>query len=172
MKASLSEILFPQIRIPKSAIRNRKMRLSDESHREVEEFFRRHMSEPGLVLPPVYVYAGSFAGFLTNAAGRVGAITFGRRVFVRPSLVGRDSKGRARVPAWLLVHEATHVLQYEERGFARFLAGYLRGYFRGLREEGKGFGAAARNKAYLAIPEERAAREAERVYVESRRGTA
>lgn len=147
------------------------MRLSDESHREVEEFFREHVGRPRLALPPVYVYAGGFAGLLTKAAGGVGAITFGRRVFVKPSLVRKDSEGRAKLPAWLLVHEATHVLQYEERGMLRFLAGYLRGYFRCLKDEGKGFGPAARNKAYLAIPEECAAREAERAYVESRRGS-
>jgi len=146
------------------------MRLSGESHREVEEFFRKHRSEPGLVLPQFHVHAGPFARLLTESA-KVGAITFGRRVFVRPSLIKRDSDGRASVPAWLLVHEATHVLQYAERGMLRFLAGYLRGYFRGLKEE-KGFDAAARTAAYMAIPEERAAREAEHAYVESRRGTA
>jgi hypothetical protein len=143
------------------------MRLSAEAHREVEEFFRRHTDGPGLVLPPVYVYAGAFARLLTRAAGGVGAITFGRRVFVRPSLVRRDSSGRAAVRGWLLVHEAAHVLQYEERGFVRFLIGYLRGYVRELRA-GEGLGAGARTAAYLSIPEERAAREAERAYVEWR----
>lgn len=147
------------------------MRLSGEAQREVEEFFRRHHGRRGLVLPPVYVYAGGFAGLLTKAAGGVGAITFGRRVFVKPSLVRKDSMGRAEVPAWLLVHEAAHVLQYEERGTLRFLVGYLRGYFRGLLE-GKRFDTAARTAAYLAIPEECAAREAERAYVASRRGSA
>jgi len=146
------------------------MRLSGESHREVEEFFRKHQSEPRLVLPSFHVHAGPFARLLTESA-KVGAITLGRRVFVRPSLIKRDSEGRASVPAWLLVHEATHVLQYSERGMLRFLVGYLRDYFRGLKE-GKGFDAAARTAAYMAIPEERAAREAERAYVESRRGTA
>jgi hypothetical protein len=146
------------------------MRLSDESHREVEEFFRKHEGRPGLVLPPVYVYAGALARLLTEPA-RVGAITFGRRVFIRPTLIKRDSSGRASVPAWLLVHEAAHVLQYEERGLVGFFVGYLRSYVRGLKE-GKGLNAAARNAAYLTIPEERAAREAERAYVESRRGTA
>jgi hypothetical protein len=146
------------------------MLLSDESHREVEEFFRVYMSRPELALPPFHVYAGPFARLLTEPA-KVGAITLGRRVFVRPSLVKRDLTGRASVPAWLLVHEATHVLQYAERGVLRFLFGYLRGYFCGLME-GKGFDAAARTAAYMAIPEERAAREAERAYVESRRGTA
>jgi hypothetical protein len=72
------------------------------------------------------------------------------------------------VPAWLLVHEAAHVLQYEERGSARFLVGYLRSYLCVLFK-GKDLGAAARTAAYFSIPEERAAREAERSYVESRR---
>lgn len=147
------------------------MRLSGESHREVEEFFREHSGTRRLVLPPVYVYAGGFAKLLTRAAGGVGAITFGRRVFVRPSLVRKDSSGRAELPASLLVHEAAHVLQYAERGMLRFLAGYLREYFRVLWE-GKRLNADARNSAYLAIPEERAAREAEHAYVESRRRSA
>src|SRR5919205_3862614 len=103
------------------------MRLSAESHREVEEFFRRHTGRPGLVLPPVYVHAGALARMLTQPA-KVSAITFGRRVFVRPSMLRIDSSGRASAPAWLLVHEAAHVLQYEERGFVRFLARYLRSY--------------------------------------------
>jgi hypothetical protein len=143
------------------------MRLSAESHREVEEFFRWHAGMPALVLPPVYVHAGALARVLTRPA-KVSAITFGRRVFVRPSVVKTDSSGRASVPAWLLVHEAAHVLQYEERGFARFLAGYLRSYLCVLIK-GKDLSAAARTAAYLSIPEERAAREAERAYVESRR---
>ncbi|HVF67114.1 MAG TPA: hypothetical protein VM914_05605 [Pyrinomonadaceae bacterium] len=147
------------------------MRLADESHREVEEFFRRHTGTPWLVLPPVYVYAGGFAKLLTKMSGGVAAITFGPMVFVRPSLVRKDSAGRAGLPAWLLVHEAAHVLQYEERGTLRFLVGYLRGYFRVLWD-GKKFDAAARNRAYLAIPEECAAREAERAYLESRSGAA
>lgn len=145
------------------------MKLAVESHREVEEFFRDHSGRPGLVLPQVYVYAGGFARLLTGSS-KVAAITFGRRVFVSPSIVRKDSGGRAVLPAWLLVHEAAHVLQYEERGTLRFLVGYLRGYFRGLLE-GKSFGAGARAAAYLAIPEERAARDAERAYVASRRGT-
>jgi hypothetical protein len=146
------------------------MRLSAKSHSEVEEFFRSYTGRPGLVLPQVYVYAGGFARLLTGSS-KVAAITFGRRVFVSPSVVRKDSEGRAVLPARLLVHEAAHVLQYEERGTLRFLFGYLRGYFRGL-SEGKGFGAGARTAAYLAVPEERAAREAARAYVESRRGTA
>ena len=91
-------------------------------------------------------------------------ITFGRHVFVRSSFVKRDAAGRATMPGWLLVHEATHVLQYEERGFARFLRGYLRGYWRALRA-GRRWDAAGHMAAYRAIAEEREARAAERAYV-------
>jgi hypothetical protein len=90
-------------------------------------------------------------------------ITFGRHIFVRPSLVGRDARGRALVPARLLVHEAAHVLQYEERGFARFLFDYVRDYWRILRAGGR-WGAQWRMAAYMAIEVEREARAAEHAY--------
>ncbi|HEX8560112.1 MAG TPA: DUF4157 domain-containing protein [Pyrinomonadaceae bacterium] len=138
------------------------MRLSDESRETVQRFFREHRGEPGLRLPPVRVHAGAAARLLTGLAGASG-ITFGRRVFVRPSLVGRDGRGRAVVPAALLVHEAAHVLQYEERGAARFLFDYLRGYWRALRA-GRRWGAAGRVLAYLAIEEEREAYAAEQAF--------
>jgi hypothetical protein len=60
------------------------------------------------------------------------------------------------------------VLQYEGRGWAGFLAGYLRGYFLELWRW-KSLGAEARKAAYLSIPEERAARAAEGAYFEWRR---
>lgn len=138
------------------------MRLSEESHARVERFFREHRGEPGLRLPPVYVHGGAAAGLLMSLAGASG-ITFGRHVFFRPSLVRRDARGRAVVPAALLVHEAAHVLQYEERGFARFVSGYLRGYWRALRA-GRRWGAAGRTAAYLAIEAEREAYAAERAF--------
>jgi Domain of unknown function (DUF4157) len=141
------------------------MRLSAESHREVEEFFRRYTGRPSLSLPRVRVYAGAWAWLLTRVAG-AGAITLGRGVFIRRDFVERDSYGRARVDAELFVHEAAHVLQYEE-GRASFLARYLLGYARGL-VAGKSLGRRARGAAYLAIPEERAAREAERAFAEWR----
>ena len=96
----------------------------------------------------------------------MGAITFGRHVYVQTGLFGRDSKGRATLPARLVVHEAAHVLQYEARGYPRFFRDYLRGYWRGLREGGR-WDAAGRMAAYMAIAEEREAREAEDAYAAS-----
>ena len=139
------------------------MLLARASHARVERFFREHRGEPGLTLPPVYVHGSLVAWLLTVLAGGMSGITFGRHVFVRPSLVRRDAEGRARVPAPLLVHEATHVLQYEERGFAPFLFDYVREYLRLLRAGGR-WGAQRRMAAYLAIGVEREAREAEHAY--------
>jgi Domain of unknown function (DUF4157) len=140
------------------------MRLSAETHRRVEEFFRRHTNDPGLVLPPIEIHAGRFANLLTTLNG-ISGITFGRHVFVRPGLVGRDALGRPTLGARLLVHEAAHVLQYERTGYLMFFHTYLRGYWVGLRA-GVGWDRAARNAAYLAIAQEREAREAERAYAE------
>ena len=141
------------------------MKLSPETHREVEEFFRRHTGEPGLRLPPIEIHAGRWANLLTKANG-INGITFGRHVFIRSSLVARDAAGRARMAGWLLVHEAAHVLQYERSGLFRFLRAYLRGYLQALREGGR-WDKVGRQAAYLAIAEECEAREAERAYVEA-----
>ena len=139
------------------------MRLSDESHSEVERFFRAHMCDAGLVLPRMRIHGGLSARLLMLSGG-MGAMTLGRHVFVRPGLFRRDAGGRLTLPGWLVVHEAAHVLQYAERGFARFLLCYLRGYWRALRCGGR-WDAAGRMAAYLAIEEERAAHAAERAYV-------
>ena len=92
------------------------------------------------------------------------AMTLGRHVFVRPGLFRKDVLGRLTLPGWLVVHEAAHVLQYAEKGFARFLVGYLGGYWRALREGGR-WDAAGRMAAYRAIEEERQAHAAEHAYV-------
>ena len=139
------------------------MRLSDESHSHVEQFFRAHRGDPGLKLPRVRLHGGACARLLTLASAGMGAMTLGRHVFVRPSLLRKDSKGRVTLPGWLVIHEAAHVLQYAERGFGRFLGGYLRGYWRALREGGR-WDAAGRMAAYLAVEEEREARGAEAAY--------
>ena len=139
------------------------MRLSDESHAKVERFFREHRREPGLALPPVFVHGG-LVGWLLKKFARLGAITFGRHVFVSPSVISRGTNGRAEMPGWLLVHEAAHVLQYEEKGYARFFRDYLRGYWRGLLASGS-WGSKGRTAAYLAIAEELEASAAARAYV-------
>jgi hypothetical protein len=137
------------------------MRLARESHRRLEEFFREHLCDPGLELPPVYVYRGHVARLLTKML-RTGAITFGRRILFSPGWISSDG-GLQAVPGWLMAHEVMHVLQYEREGTLRFLFHYVRGYWRALREGGKWNGQ-ARIDAYLAIAEERAALEVEHAY--------
>ena len=139
------------------------MRLSDESHSHVEQFFREHLGDPGLALPRIRLHTGFCARLLMLASAGMGAMTLGRHVFVRPGLLRNDSEGRVTLPGWLVVHEAAHVLQYAERGFVRFLCGYVRGYCRALRAGGR-WDAAGRMAAYLAIEEEREARRAEDAY--------
>lgn len=140
------------------------MRLSEESHSHVEQFFRAHRGEPGLVLPRIHFHGGLSARLLMLSA-RMEAITLGRHVFVRPDLFRRDARGRVTLPGWLVAHEAAHVLQYAERGFVRFLLGYLGGYWRELRA-GRRWDAPGRLAAYVAIAEEREARVAEQAYAE------
>jgi hypothetical protein len=138
------------------------MRLSDESHTHVEQFFRAHRGEAELVLPRIHFHRGVFARLLMLWAG-TGAMTLGCHVFIRPGLCRRDGRGRVTLPGWLVVHEAAHVLQYAKKGFVRFLLGYLRGYWRALRKGGR-WDAAGRLAAYKAIEEEREARLAEHLY--------
>jgi Domain of unknown function (DUF4157) len=145
------------------------MRLSAETHREVEDFFRRHTGDALMRLPPIEIHAGWAANLITRANG-ISGITFGRHVFVKSRLVERDFEGRAKIKGWLLVHEAAHVLQYERSGYLRFFRTYLRGYWRALRE-GRRWDRAGRKAAYLAIAEECEAREAELAFVaEQNRG--
>ena len=138
------------------------MRLSAESHARVEQFFREHLNEAGLTLPPV-TFHGGLSGRLFALFVGMNAITLGRHVVVNPALFGRDEAGRATLPGWLVVHEVAHVLQYEGRGFARFLRDYLRGYWRALCEGGR-WDWRGRTAAYMAIAEEREARSAEDAY--------
>lgn len=134
------------------------MKLSASAHATVENFFREHLGEPGLELPAIEIHAGLFADLLMRAIG-MSAITFGRHVFVKPSKITRPGGSVALMKGELLVHEAAHVLQYSRGGFFGFLRGYLRGYWRALRVGGA-WGKEARTAAYLAIAEEREAREA------------
>lgn len=139
------------------------MRLSDESHSRVEQFFRAHTGDAGLLLPRIHIHVGICARVLMGWVG-MGAMTVGSHVFVRPGLLKEDAEGRVTLPGWLVVHEAAHVIQYAGRGHVRFFRDYLRGYWRALREGGR-WDAAGRMAAYMAIPEEREAHTAEHAYV-------
>jgi tRNA-dihydrouridine synthase len=143
------------------------MKLSATTHDELQQFFRQHLSDAELRLPPITVHAGLLAKLLLKANG-MGAITFGRHVFVRPALVKKDEEGRASIPGWLLAHEAAHVLQYEQRGYLRFFRDYLGGYLRGLLK-GKRWSAQGHRAAYMSIAEELSAHQAEHAYRELKR---
>lgn len=138
------------------------MILSKKSHAEIEAFLREHFKDPDLCLPPISIHSGVFAGLLTKWL-RIGAITFGRHVFISPRKVAQGEGGRRAAPGWLIAHEATHVIQYDTEGFVKFFAQYLRDYFRALRETGN-WDAAARMAAYLAIAHECEAREVEHAF--------
>jgi Domain of unknown function (DUF4157) len=138
------------------------MLLARASHKLVEEFHRHFAGDESLRLPPVHLYNGRFARWLTHTFN-IGAITFGRHVFIKPELTRREPTGRWTAPAWLIAHETTHVLQYEKAGFVGFLISYLRDYWCCLRVQ-KRWDAAARMEAYHTIKAECAARDAERAY--------
>ncbi|HEX8141845.1 MAG TPA: DUF4157 domain-containing protein [Pyrinomonadaceae bacterium] len=138
------------------------MRLAAASQQLIEAFLRERFNLQTLELPPISLYQGRVALWLTSTF-RIGAITFGRHIFVAPQLMERDRGGILRVPGWLLAHEATHVWQYERAGFLGFLSSYLRGYWHALRAQGK-WDREAQTNAYLAISEEREARESEAIY--------
>ena len=138
------------------------MLLASASHRHLEEFHRHFSGDESLRLPPVYFYKGRIARWLTHTF-HISAITFGRRIFVKPELIEQDAEGGWRVPNWLAAHETAHVLQYEAQGFFRFLISYLSDYFRSLGGQ-KTWDETARFEAYSAIRVEREAREAENAY--------
>ena len=139
------------------------MKLAPQSHRRIESFLRDHFRKGELKLPAIHLYSGHFSRWLTGAF-HILAITFGRRIFVAPRVIKRDAGGRLTVPAALVAHEATHVMQYHDAGFAGFLISYLGEYWRGLRERKQGWGRAARQAAYFGIKQEREAYEAESAY--------
>ncbi|HEX8493225.1 MAG TPA: DUF4157 domain-containing protein [Pyrinomonadaceae bacterium] len=138
------------------------MLLAAESHRHLEEFHRHFEGDERLRLPPVYLYKGRVSRWLTHTFN-IAAITFGRRIFVKPELIRQNQEGKWTAPAWLIAHETAHVLQYEEAGFVRFLISYLSDYWRSLGGW-KIWNPAARLEAYRAIKVEREAREAEAAY--------
>jgi hypothetical protein len=138
------------------------MRLAAESHEHLQAFFREHFGDPKLQLPVIFFHRGALASFITRLFD-IAAVTFGRRIIISTEMINFEEEGRLKVKGSLVAHEATHVLQYEREGYIRFFFSYLRGFWRALRAEGK-WGNEARLTAYLAIPEERAARDVEDAY--------
>jgi len=139
------------------------MLLAPESHQRIEAFLRDHLRSESLILPPVYIYSGQWSQRLTKAF-HIQAITFGRHIFIAAKAIGRDDKGRLVVPAGLIAHEATHVVQYQQAGFIGFIFSYVQEYWRALRKQRQGWCKAARLAAYFAITHECEAYEAESAY--------
>jgi hypothetical protein len=143
------------------------MKLSEESHRVIENFFREFLKDEKFVLPPTSYYTGRVVGIFAKSFGFY-AITFGRRIFLAPHTVRKDGNGRRVVSGWLIAHECCHVLQYEREGFFRFLFSYLTEYFQGLKAIGK-LNANSHISAYSDMKQEREALEIENAYLEWQR---
>lgn len=142
------------------------MRLAEESHARLEQFFRWHRRDEKLRLPLMFIHAGFLSTHLTSAL-RIAAITIGRHIFVSPVYLERDERGQVKIRGWLLAHEAAHVRQFQREGLLAFLYNYLREYVTFLFRAGK-LDAAARRAAYEQITREREAREVEAAYLEWR----
>ncbi len=140
------------------------MKLSAESQQLIETFLRERFRLETLKLPPISLYHGRVADWLTRTF-KITAITFGRHIIVASKMVVRDESGRLSIPGWLIAHEATHVWQYKRAGFLGFLFSYLRGYWRALRGK-RMWSGEARMAAYLAIEEECDARETEAAFMD------
>jgi hypothetical protein len=142
------------------------MRLAEESHARLEQFFRWHGRDEKLRLPLMFIHAGFLSHFLTRTL-RIAAITIGRHIFVSPVYLERDRHGHVKMRGGLLAHEAAHVRQFQREGFLAFLSNYLREYVTCLFRAGT-LNAAARRAAYEQITREREAREVEAAYLEWR----
>ena len=142
------------------------MRLSEESHARLEQFFGWYGRDEKLRLPLMFIHAGFFSHHLTRVL-RIAAITIGRHIFVSRVYLERDERGRLTIQGGLLAHEAAHVRQFQREGFLPFLYNYLREYVTFLFRTGK-LNATARRAAYEQITREQEAREVEAAYLEWR----
>ncbi|HEX8288249.1 MAG TPA: hypothetical protein VF556_09645 [Pyrinomonadaceae bacterium] len=140
------------------------MKLSENSHRLVEDFFRDYFEDESFILPKIYLYTGKITAFFTLISKSNG-ITFGKRIFIMPQLLSSNTKNQKKLPEDLIVHEIMHVIQYQKKGFLKFLYMYLRDYWRNLQLHEK-WDADSRRQAYLNIPFEIEAREAAKDFLE------
>jgi Domain of unknown function (DUF4157) len=132
------------------------MKLSPESHRRIEEFFREHLADENLKLPQIQIFARRGSRLLTKILS-VEGITFGRFIFINPKRLRRGANGRLTVSRELLAHELAHSMQYRREGTFPFFYNYLKGFFTNLKRQEKR-DSNARAKAYMDIPHEIEAR--------------
>ncbi len=140
------------------------MKLSPQTNRQLESFFREYFDDESLKLPKIQIYAERGAGLITKILS-VHGITIGRHIFIKPKLAKHDKKNRLQISKNLLAHEVTHVLQYQQLGFFGFLYKYLRDYFAILRGKKK-WDVHSRMEAYWEIPHEIEARDSAQKFVE------
>jgi len=139
------------------------MRLSEETHRHIEEFMRVHFNDPQLRFPRIHVYTGPLIKWWMKTF-QFAATTVGRFIVVTPEEMERKPDGRWWMTPRLLVHECTHVVQYQKTGMFRFLFDYLREYARLMGE--RGWKLSAQKDAYRNLSTEVAARAAEAAYAD------
>ena len=133
------------------------MKLSEKSHQKIEEFFREYFKNEEFNLPEIYFYGGKFTRYLTSAL-KIEGLAIGRRIYIFPENFRLCEKQRLWLDEELVVHEITHVLQYDREGFFRFLRLYIKSYYSNLRKKGKR-DLSARAEAYFEIPYEIEARQ-------------
>jgi hypothetical protein len=134
------------------------MRLSEKSHRKIEEFFREYLADDGFRLPEIHFYGGRFARFLTSRL-KIEGITIGKRIYILPDYFWVSENRKLRLDEELVVHEIAHVLQYRREGFFKFLWQYRKSYHANLRKK-KRRDSYAKTEAYFEIPFEIEARQA------------
>ncbi|HEV2762871.1 MAG TPA: hypothetical protein VGV38_07750 [Pyrinomonadaceae bacterium] len=137
--------------------------MSKETHRHIEEFMRVHFRDPQLVFPEIHVFTGPLIRWWMRTFA-FAATTVGRFIVVTPEEMRREPDGRWWMTPRLLVHECTHVVQFQRTGLVRFLLAYLRDYVRLMGE--RGWKPSAHKDAYRNLPVEVAARAAEADYAE------
>lgn len=139
------------------------MKLSANSHRQLEEFFREYFGDDNLRLPEIQIYARRGSRLVTKLLA-VDGIAFGRHIFITPRCLRRAPDDRLCAPRELIAHEIAHTLQYQRHGAFKFFYLYLKGYFAALRQK-ENWNFQARMKAYMEIPHEVEARAIAAKYV-------
>ena len=134
------------------------MKLSDKSHKKIEDFFREYLDKEDFRLPEIRFYGGKLTHFLTSAL-KIEGLAVGRRIYIFPKNFWLSENRKLRLDEELVVHEITHVLQYGREGFFRFLRLYVKSYYANLRKKERR-DLQARTQAYLEIPFEIEARQA------------
>jgi hypothetical protein len=139
------------------------MKLSADSHRQLEDFFREYFGDENLKLPEIQIYARRGARLLTKLLS-IDGITFGRHIFITPRHLRRNQNEHLCAPRELIAHEVAHTMQYLRHGTFKFFYLYLKGYFGALRQKEK-WNYLARMQAYMEIPHEVEARALAAKYV-------